>query len=1255
MGSVAQQSVHQALLNLERSTAPADELIDELARLLDIKFDELRTELLHPSTSSAIPDPFPVFAPEKEWALRWLLKRTRHASTASGLKGHSNEPNMNTDPRKWLLFSYLVPRTPAKRLAKILRDHDGVRQMTNALAQLSPNQCVQRSPTPSSWHSPSPSTNSIVCDADNGRSGSRKRKRSLGSELSPSLDAFVVVFSILKTLNSCIDYMSPERPKETSALNHIRVALMLEPETVASLLSELFKATLAVLDCEMGNNFAVQILDLLQRCMQLWNNRRGPEMGHSYAESSQFFTRYLFHPCLAVIKYIRDNTFSTRFSNFETVLIDLVSCHTVQSVRRTFFEDLVSTWELHSDPISQQQIQPVIQRLQRLICGVTTEDNESQAAEFKVSSTAPFVSILLEITIMSLPRKTLAKTQHEQPWIDGLVMSFSQINPSPPVSSQEKLADHARGAPATPISPCNKRTTGTVEAVITCLIGHHISLSLPVLVAIAQDHAGLASNQFPAWTLIEKLMRLDINLFLPNGIPAAEGLLPCLIERLNDWSTTAHFDRRLGVSICSLLVRGFASSRDLAGFVDIWSAQLSNVNYPSYKPELQSTNFWDDEDIISAFSGTARLAATPDFIESHLMSTAEAFSEEELTGKHYGLIIVADVLIVTNKEEVTRTENLVQLISSRTQQTLQSAENAGKLEAWLWRLQRHIFPHIKAVSPPLLFSRVTDNATSSMVKAVLQCRTSAAAFAKLERFRCFCSMSVVDPAIVQNRFPAEARTISHRLDRTFDSARKKTSKLWNGRADNLGGKTEALMACLGCLLEFPQVLCLDIDSTILILKPLARLAIQRGKAERARSSPFASIFQALITHERLINRPGFVKKCIASMEFLTGEASDEKLRILYELPREAMSKEQRKTLTEWQKRNGETQQSSKTGEDGRSQIQSEGVGFDESGSVMRNCDLQGLRQQRPRWYGAHLDEIYEKTVARPSSLDASDYYHLGTAIFQADASSALTRLAGLIINRLPAAQSIDIFCLNADCIRIVLEAKTKSVTQWIVDNVLESVMLTLSHDRGPCIVGSASSIFERLCGLVASLLSRHRVRLGGRHHLLIPVLQRLQRCIFATSPAFSITTKGNAQFRARLPPWVRGTDPGSTDFTGAYKPNKRSVRSLSRLLNSICDPTPSAVKKSGSTQNQLTDATKKSKRISGEFMQYFIAEYTYCQLNGNIEPEAKQALMPGLYAAVDAMDRKLMRAMNAAMDADQRAIWKRLYDDWMQFGKWNGM
>ncbi len=48
----------------------------------------------------------------------------------------------------------------------------------------------------------------------------------------------------------------------------------------------------------------------------------------------------------------------------------------------------------------------------------------------------------------------------------------------------------------------------------------------------------------------------------------------------------------------------------------------------------------------------------------------------------------------------------------------------------------------------------------------------------------------------------------------------------------------------------------------------------------------------------------------------------------------------------------------------------------------------------------------------------------------------------------------------------------------------------------------------------------------------------------------------------------------------------------------------------------------------------------------------KEALEPGLWAVIGCLGDDIRRTMNAGMNPDGRAIWKRLYEDWKKFGEW---
>lgn len=167
------------------------------------------------------------------------------------------------------------------------------------------------------------------------------------------------------------------------------------------------------------------------------------------------------------------------------------------------------------------------------------------------------------------------------------------------------------------------------------------------------------------------------------------------------------------------------------------------------------------------------------------------------------------------------------------------------------------------------------------------------------------------------------------------------------------------------------------------------------------------------------------------------------------------------------------------------------------------------------------------------------------------------------------------------------------------------------------------------------VLVLHRVRLGGRYHLVVAALQGLLRCLFVSYPTSSTT-------------WI------ASESVSAL--GEAHAAAYGRLLSTICDPTVSAVTRPGKASRRgLTDETKKARRMAGQHVQYVVMEYCHCQLMGRLQPAMKAALAPGLYAMFDVMSHEVMRTMNEAMDSSCRSIFKALYEEHGRVAKRQGV
>lgn len=172
------------------------------------------------------------------------------------------------------------------------------------------------------------------------------------------------------------------------------------------------------------------------------------------------------------------------------------------------------------------------------------------------------------------------------------------------------------------------------------------------------------------------------------------------------------------------------------------------------------------------------------------------------------------------------------------------------------------------------------------------------------------------------------------------------------------------------------------------------------------------------------------------------------------------------------------------------------------------------------------------------------------------------------------------------------------------------------------------------------------MKLRGRYHLLMPLLQALLTCLFTPD------VRHNSSAASAFPPWIAPKQ----NLLGASH-----AVAYTRVLTILCSPTTSSVSvrsrhwnRSDAAQRDLslTDETKKARAYAGQYVPVVLMQYCTNQLTGRLKPEVRAALTPGLYAVMDVVGLEAMRAMNAGMDASTRAVWSTLYREWKRFGRW---
>jgi hypothetical protein len=222
-------------------------------------------------------------------------------------------------------------------------------------------------------------------------------------------------------------------------------------------------------------------------------------------------------------------------------------------------------------------------------------------------------------------------------------------------------------------------------------------------------------------------------------------------------------------------------------------------------------------------------------------------------------------------------------------------------------------------------------------------------------------------------------------------------------------------------------------------------------------------------------------------------------------------------------------------------------------------------------------------------------------------------------------------------VNIILRTKQFLVSQHGIDTLLAALTTISSPTSAKLPKEHASFIHMHLCRTTNNILLLHRKRMGGRMHLLIPLLQNLLGALFVP----------HVRSTSTLPRWLH-------DNGGALK--TENATAFSRILMTLSSPTVSSTqtRKHMSTSTSapnLIDATKQARLYAGQYIPYILMHYCSLQLTGTLEGTMKEEVRKGVWSCMDVVDLEGMRALSEGIGRDERVMWAALFRDWERFGK----
>ncbi|KAL5465746.1 hypothetical protein PMIN07_003885 [Paraphaeosphaeria minitans] len=221
-----------------------------------------------------------------------------------------------------------------------------------------------------------------------------------------------------------------------------------------------------------------------------------------------------------------------------------------------------------------------------------------------------------------------------------------------------------------------------------------------------------------------------------------------------------------------------------------------------------------------------------------------------------------------------------------------------------------------------------------------------------------------------------------------------------------------------------------------------------------------------------------------------------------------------------------------------------------------------------------------------------------------------------------------------DNINTILLHKPNLTSQHNIECVLTALLRLATRSSPRLSPAHAPAIYARLCETARLVLLLHRSRLGGRFHLLLPLLQGLLLCLFIP----------NLNRGAALPPWLDSVSPANPTRLAAT-----NAAQYTHLLSTLCSPTQSSVQRTRSATT-LNDPIKAARDYASQYVYPLLSSFCRFQLYGRLDAEVREKLMPGIWEVVTVgqLNKDAIDAMFAGLGKSERDVWRGVWGEWVR-------
>ncbi|KAF6012006.1 hypothetical protein HII13_001807 [Brettanomyces bruxellensis] len=249
-------------------------------------------------------------------------------------------------------------------------------------------------------------------------------------------------------------------------------------------------------------------------------------------------------------------------------------------------------------------------------------------------------------------------------------------------------------------------------------------------------------------------------------------------------------------------------------------------------------------------------------------------------------------------------------------------------------------------------------------------------------------------------------------------------------------------------------------------------------------------------------------------------------------------------------------------------------------------------------------------------------------------------IRGLVLRTLSFAQGINNVLLSTECDEISSFLTTLCTTltenSWSLNQYsMELIFVLVSKICNLSLTevnqkADLTTMYIQLTQVVSSILLHQRFRLSGRSHILIFTLTQFMELIFER-----------------------------TGFNNTISSSERCAMSFERLVENYCEPSTTVftdhIENNENTTGINTFANTQISKIRAELrrsLPLLIMRYLQCFLRYRTSVTVREPLSRSIYLVFKRLSDNELNYVNASLDSQIRPAFKKIYDEYLKFGKW---